>query len=116
MCVSNWARVLAFVGNARPAIVARAVLEALPFCLVELAALSGVAAFLSTARPPPSLAAETFAAALLFAHDEVLGRVDGALIAVAKHLAPPLVHHAVGRERVPDDHPIVSRGCEAPVG
>lgn len=38
MCVSNWARALAFVGNARPAIVARAVLEALPFYLVERSA------------------------------------------------------------------------------
>eukprot|EP00982_Pelagococcus_subviridis_P004540 29225-Pelagococcus_subviridis.AAC.6 len=49
------------------------------------------------------------------AHDEVFARVHREMGAVAEHLAPPLVHATVRRQRVPDDDDVVARRAQLAV-
>ena len=71
---SSLAAILLFAGEASPTAAARAFREAVPLAISQLAAEKpGVAAFLSSAIAPPSLA-DAFAAGLIFPHDEILGK------------------------------------------
>ena len=71
---SSLAAILLFAGEASPTAAARAIREAVPLAISQLAAEKpGVAAFLSSATAPASLA-DALAAGRIFPHDEILGK------------------------------------------